>query len=708
MFYISKVISAVKVETLHLANFHQLAHAICTEKWCPGLFQSKEKLIDQGLALSNSVSNRRNEFFLGAPSIFAVDIDEGLGMAEAKERLEEANLSYLIAPSRNHLKVKEGHEALGATVERFRIVLFLKTPIENMAAYKATFKYVKEKLFPEMDKQCSDPARFYYPSTGIAYFNFSLGTLSPVTIDVTPAAAPAQLAPPISTQAGTATSLPKRRPKYVSDFYVDGIAHLVGGRNNLLLKVCQWHVKEQKLGEAELYEKVAPIALQGGLTDTEIRATVASSMNTRVEFTLAEEPNRALYELLLSSWLILDLHNPSSLAYIYNDQLAPGTPMQKIDPSIVMRLFSPETQKLIKSRITAAVTVYKPFEQWVFKPAQPPVTALNELNVYAHPQWRTFPTEAKQLPELYERFFKHLVKDDEPSYEYLLDWVANALVSRNYTILCAIASEEGTGKGVFAAILENLFGVENFNKVRDEVFKNKFNAGLRHKRLIHLDEVKLRNDEEMNRFKDVINNKIEIEQKGKDAMLVENYASYYLSSNNLDAVRPSASDRRFSIIEMANEKLVTKFSAAEIEALVTGADLQQLGSALLNRRIKNNMMLPFKATHYLEVKEAAMPAWQAWMLEEFSEDFLNKEVLWTDFKEHMAQAIGRNYLPGRAKVRKFIEEERPECFKMKQKANGVRVIIPVRPESTEPQQQQLTSTHTLIESLLKPTQGPLT
>ncbi|MBK7962484.1 MAG: hypothetical protein IPK04_15625 [Bdellovibrionales bacterium] len=94
--------------------------------------------------------------------------------------------------------------------------------------------------------------------------------------------------------------------------------------------------------------------------------------------------------------------------------------------------------------------------------------------------------------------------------------MANSLQNRNLTILTAIG-EEGIGKGILGEIMEDLHGKQNFIKVRDTVFKEKFNAPFENKTLVYVDEIKITTREALDRIKDVVNWQIEIEKRGRSS-----------------------------------------------------------------------------------------------------------------------------------------------------------------------------------------------
>lgn len=679
---LSAQVSSTNTVSIMTTN-EDLHKLITTKQWCVGTYKPRTELPQ----LSAKESNRRNEFFVGTPSIFAVDIDNTytknetaypeLTMQEAAVRLEDEGLAYLIAPTANHKKLKKGHEAAGL-VERYRVILWLDRELATLEEHKSVFKWLKQEIFPEMDRQCSDPARFYNPSTSVVFAWYGG---EPVEVDP---AIIAQL-PALDAQLKTLNrsfpkqqalnQLPQRIPKHVQDFFVFGLSKEAGERNNTLYVVCQWLAKYQKLSEKEILDRVLDIGLRAELSEEEIRGSVRSSMNTKTEFTLDAQMNGPLFDKLVASRLIYNVDDSSDIVFMYNEQ---AESYDSFDMSVVPKIFPKEVQPLIKGRTTAAKLVYEPFttgSRFIYADGIKEV--FHRFNTYCHPEWRLKDTQSDaQLPALYDKFFKHLVKDDEPSYEYLLDWLANAIRDRNFTVLCAIASEEGTGKGVLGIIMSNLVGESNYNKVRDEVFKNKFNKGLKNKRIVQLDEVKLKGDEELNRFKDIINTSVEIEAKGKDAELMKNYASFYLTSNNIDAIRPSASDRRFSIIEMTNIKLLKAFTQKEIDQLTQGVDITELGMFLLNRELKNNMLTSFKSAHYEHIREASQSMWQEYLLEDFAKQYKNKAVPLRKVQQLIKEEFGPSFNVGRIKLEAFCDDYK-EYFVFKQ-SSGARSIMPIK------------------------------
>ena len=80
-----------------------------------------------------------------------LDIDTGLKIQEAEYRCEKYNLTALICPTVSH------------TIDhhKFRIIFPLSQRIDDPIVFHDTWNKLEE-IFPELDGQCSDEARFYY------------------------------------------------------------------------------------------------------------------------------------------------------------------------------------------------------------------------------------------------------------------------------------------------------------------------------------------------------------------------------------------------------------------------------------------------------------------------------------------------------------------------------------------------------------------
>lgn len=133
----------VNFKTVQVPNADALAKIIVESPYCLSTFKN---------------GYRKKENFSKAEAI-GLDFDEGVTLAEATELFKE--YSHIIAPSRSHQIEKNG-----VVCDRFRVVLFLSTPITDNETFEATWFSLFAK-YPKLDKACKDSSRFFYPSQSI-------------------------------------------------------------------------------------------------------------------------------------------------------------------------------------------------------------------------------------------------------------------------------------------------------------------------------------------------------------------------------------------------------------------------------------------------------------------------------------------------------------------------------------------------------------
>ena len=103
---------------------------------------------------------RKKDNFIQADFI-AIDVDnddpnDTYTIEGAKEIFKD--YKHIIMPTKSHRKDKNGRIA-----DRFRVILFLETPITDAKNFTATWVELLN-YYPAADKACKDAARFYYPS----------------------------------------------------------------------------------------------------------------------------------------------------------------------------------------------------------------------------------------------------------------------------------------------------------------------------------------------------------------------------------------------------------------------------------------------------------------------------------------------------------------------------------------------------------------
>lgn len=273
-----------------------------------------------------------------------------------------------------------------------------------------------------------------------------------------------------------------------------------------------------------------------------------------------------------------------------------------------------------------------------------------------------------KLPDAYKFFFNHLTSSDQDSFDYLIDWLAFAINpnKRNLTTLVLI-SKPGTGKGVFYdCVLQPLFGVSNAVLLRgQDSLKSRFNASYANKRLIFFDEAQLTDQEALNRFKAFANTTIEIEQKGKDPTYIKNWANTVLAANELNAIYIEPGDRRFSVIDVADQRLDaalngTKWpNVAELRAELEEPDnIRALYEALIEYMPTRNMNYAFtSAKRASEIKEAGLTEWERAALDYLSDLYAKgrRSVLLEEVQRFIKERADLRSVPGRVKFARLFE-----------------------------------------------------
>lgn len=91
-----------------------------------------------------------------------MDVDGGCSLEEVPRVFE--GYEVLVYTTRNHQKIKHpGEKNEQPACDRFRVVIPLDQTIVDIKTYQCTWRAAKER-WPFIDKQCKDPARFYFSS----------------------------------------------------------------------------------------------------------------------------------------------------------------------------------------------------------------------------------------------------------------------------------------------------------------------------------------------------------------------------------------------------------------------------------------------------------------------------------------------------------------------------------------------------------------
>ncbi len=398
--------------------------------------------------------------------------------------------------------------------------------------------------------------------------------------------------------------------------------------------------------------------------NSDISDKLDGSLIQSMVYTICEDyPDYANIQTFMRSKAIIDRAGNADIVYLYD----PATKkVHKYNRRVLMSMLS--SKVCWSHKFYTCDFVYNPFVKFKLKQFE----GVWQFNIYAPPPWLedAFYSEDKvevprsnRIPFRYYTFFNHLVNGDEKSYEYLLDWLANMIQDRNYCILTTIGNQ-GVGKGVLGQIMRLLVGDDNFAETDKRVLKKDFNGQIYNKRLLYLDEIKITTSDQENKLKALVNDYIEVEKKGFDAETIRNYSSLYFSSNNLDSIRISEDDRRFSVVELTSEKLLNKIDKDEVGKLLLPEKIKSLAQYLYSRPVdKKQMMTVFRSARTETIRAYSLKNWEEWFIEDYCFDNYGKLVPLSQISEDVENEFGSRFRPGRPALER-LRDLYPAKFKL--------------------------------------------
>jgi len=569
-----------------------------------------------------------------------------LTLEEAKKVFKD--YIHIILTSKSHQKEKNGR-----VVDRFRVILKLQRPITySTAEFTATWHSLA-KLFPLSDSKCKDASRYWFKSPSIVSVNekgFAIKVVSP------PKPKPESATRKSATkESKTGPLKPERKgalAKATIEFISSGAQ--AGAWNHSLYKAAK-DLQQQMYSQEEavtMLEIPTRLPANDGSLDAKDLDTIKSAFSSEAKYNPRYNDKSNTRLIIERCHLIVNLND---IDHTHLVDLETGQRFNNISRRGIKEVLGPKKfDAYMESKAIHANFIYDPYTKSLISNQRNGIPA---YNTYTPPVWLlpSFYNQAAQSPSstlspMLSKFLDHLVDGDGASLEYLFDWLHTALLSRNYTMLTAIG-EQGIGKGVLGNLMSKLVGSSNYVQTRDEIFKKSFNKQLEGKRLVYVDELALNKKEAHDRMKHMVNETLEIEAKGKDTKYIENHASFYLSSNQFDAIQLQPGDRRFSIIQLTDKRLLDTFSNSEIQHGILGpAAVKSLGLFLLNREVKRDMRIPFKSERFEEVLDASLKSWQRFILENLGSELKGNRLDLVELKSRLRTEFPTLTPPGRGKL----------------------------------------------------------
>ena len=375
-------------------------------------------------------------------------------------------------------------------------------------------------------------------------------------------------------------------------------------------------------------------------------------------------------DLIWSSKIYKNMENGDTFIYDEEENATIETPEQILRETL--------SSKFYQKKLQLCSVEYLPFRNEVILTSDRGFPILNKYN---KPAWKKSALGDCEMPEVYESFFDHLFGDYPSSREYVLNWIAYSLKGKNIPVLAMVGTNRGVGKNVMGNLLMALHGKDNYSICKQALLNKEFNMQVANKTLVHLDEVSVTNDKELESIKAYTNKTISIEGKGVESATRPFFGNLFLTNNKLECLSSvnSEDDRQFSVVEVTEKKLsIPKFmkykpSEFGIDWMWEDAELiEQLGCHLWNRDLsKYDFVTNFKSPHYHNVIKQSQFEYVRLLLEDIRFKHLNCAVKLTDIKSMIKKMEGINL--GRTKIETFCNDHK--TIAATKALSGVRYLV---------------------------------
>jgi len=209
------------------------------------------------------------------------------------------------------------------------------------------------------------------------------------------------------------------------------------------------------------------------------------------------------------------------------------------------------------------------------------------LNLYVSPPWMTEEYRNKvphEIPSPIYDFMWKLFKENGPTIELILDWIANSLFDETLGQLTLASETQGNGKSTFLKIIAGLH-------CPDRVLSNgswieeKFNGSLFNKTLNFIDEFSIKDKKQHSRWKNQVSNKgIDAREMYKDAgRKISQPISYCAATNEPGGLHMRDIARRYMIPNIIDQKLANYIADDPEEAKEKINLLMNLGEAFTSK-----------------------------------------------------------------------------------------------------------------------------
>lgn len=230
--------------------------------------------------------------------------------------------------------------------------------------------------------------------------------------------------------------------------------------------------------------------------------------------------------------------------------------------------------------------------------------------------------EEKELRNDFKTFFETLFNKDV--LQYVINWCFYSTKEKNPTYLLLVG-RGGVGKNLFVDALGKVHGEQNYNKAAPSILQDKFNPQLVECTLLFFDEVNFSASRSgstyaKNRLKEWANPYVAIERKGVDAVKKKTHFSGILATNHIADCHLDIEDRKFSAIELTNQKVDERMFKGAGDAINEYINSEEFPQAFYTYLKKNanedfNPHKEHKGDLFYRIVRSSLSEWQKVILE---------------------------------------------------------------------------------------------
>ena len=314
-----------------------------------------------------------------------------------------------------------------------------------------------------------------------------------------------------------------------------------------------------------------------------------------------------------------------------------------------------DDKKHMMASVIPAVIDYNPYkvDEIQFRDVGQQKEVLH-VNAHLTPPWREERIEDPKLPKMFEEFMSFLFPEVE-CRKYVYHWMHFMLTRRNHCFLL-LHGEQGVGKTTFAYVCRALVGATNYVTIDPDFWDSRFNHQLKYKRLAYFDETVITRDN-VTKVRALTNKHLSIEEKGVNAINIENHCSYIIANNSDKKNLITYDDRRYSVPMLGKDNLKVHLGQDWLDEFYDKMEtdkkfIGQIGSWILafGDQGEYTEKHPYITDNFYDLVEKGMAIWQKNIVE-LLEQKQNDQYELASLKDEL-RGTGRTTLQG------FLENHR--------------------------------------------------